>query len=232
MNAQATRVAATARRLLIRRLVQLYIGLFLCGTGIALMVRAKIGVAPWDVLALGILNQTGWGFGLISILIGLTALLIWIPLKQRPGLGTISNMILLGVFAELWLNVVPFDENLFYRSALFVAGLLLFGVGSGAYIGSHFGPGPRDGLMTGLVRVTGLPIWLIRTSLEVTVLTVGWLLGGNVGLGTVLFALTIGPLCNLTIPWLSIPAAAKTPLERELEGDVAPSHAPGESPAI
>ena len=222
---------ATKRRLLARRLVQLYIGLFLCGTGIALMVRAKIGVAPWDVLSTGIATQTGLSFGLVVILTGLSVLLLWIPLKQRPGLGTISNMVLLGVFADAWLAVIPFESNLLYRSALFAAGLLLFGLGSGAYIGSRFGPGPRDGLMTGLVRVTGWPIWLIRTSLEVTVLGVGWLLGGNVGVGTVVFALAIGPICNLTIPWLTVPVAVNDELERELEGDVSPSHVPGDSPA-
>ncbi|MFO7689333.1 MAG: hypothetical protein R6W83_02060 [Cryobacterium sp.] len=195
------------------RLTQLLLGLFLFGIGIALMVRGEIGVAPWDVLAQGIDRLTGWGFGLITILISGVVLLLWIPLREKPGIGTLANAVLVGLSADVGLRLVPAGLDLIPRVLLFAAGLLLVAVASGLYIGAHLGSGPRDGLMTGLHRRTGYKIWVVRTALESSVLLVGWALGGNVGIGTVLFALLIGPLCGYTIPFFAIalPAAQQTP---------------------
>jgi uncharacterized membrane protein YczE len=190
------------------------IGLFLYGIGIALIVRGAIGVAPWDVLTQGIDNYTGWGFGLITVLLSGVVLLFWIPIRQKPGIGTLLNALLVGPFAQFGLWLIPEGLDLWLRIILFVVGLLVLAVATGLYIGAHFGPGPRDGLMTGLHKRTGLRIWIVRTSIEVTVLGIGWALGGNVGIGTVLFALLIGPLCNWTIPFFSIkqPVSPTPPL--------------------
>lgn len=190
------------------------IGLFLYGIGIALIVRGAIGVAPWDVLTQGIDNYTGWGFGLITVLLSGVVLLFWIPIRQKPGIGTLLNALLVGPFAQFGLWLIPEGLDLWLRIILFAVGLLVLAVATGLYIGAHFGPGPRDGLMTGLHKRTGLKIWIVRTSIEVTVLGIGWVLGGNVGIGTVLFALLIGPLCNWTIPFFAVkqPASAVPPV--------------------
>jgi uncharacterized membrane protein YczE len=190
------------------RYAQLLIGLFLYGIGIALIVRGEIGVAPWDVLTQGIDNHTGWGFGLITIIMSAVVLLLWIPIRQKPGIGTILNAILVGLAADVGLWLVPTGQSLALRIGFFTVGLLVLAVATGLYIGAHFGPGPRDGLMTGLHRRTGWKIWIVRTGLESTVLLIGWALGGNVGIGTVLFAVLIGPLCNMTIPLFAIRRAA------------------------
>ena len=187
-----------------RRITQLLIGLFLYGIGIALIVRGGIGVAPWDVLTQGIDNHTHLGFGLITILLSGVVLLLWIPIRQKPGAGTVLNALLVGPSADVGLWLIPADLDLWARILLFAAGLLLIAVATGLYIGSHFGPGPRDGLMTGLHKRTGWKIWIVRTGIEVTVLGIGWALGGNVGIGTVLFAVLIGPLCQRTIPFFAI----------------------------
>jgi uncharacterized membrane protein YczE len=187
-----------------RRIAQLMIGLFLYGIGIALIVRGAIGVAPWDVLTQGIDNYTGWGFGLITVLLSGVVLLFWIPIRQKPGIGTLLNALLVGPFAQFGLWLIPEGLDLWMRIILFAVGLLVLATATGLYIGAHFGPGPRDGLMTGLHKRTGLKIWIVRTSIEVTVLGIGWALGGNVGIGTVLFALLIGPLCNWTIPFFAV----------------------------
>ena len=187
-----------------RRITQLLIGLFLYGIGIALIVRGGIGVAPWDVLTQGIDNHTHLGFGLITILLSGVVLLLWIPIRQKPGAGTLLNALLVGPSADVGLWLIPADLDLWARILLFAAGLLLIAVATGLYIGSHFGPGPRDGLMTGLHKRTGWKIWIVRTGIEVTVLGIGWALGGNVGIGTVLFAVLIGPLCQRTIPFFAI----------------------------
>ncbi|SFH14263.1 Uncharacterized membrane protein YczE [Cryobacterium levicorallinum] len=190
-------------------MIQLLIGLFLYGIGIALIVRAAIGVAPWDVLAQGIDNHTHLGFGLITILLSGVVLLLWIPIRQKPGAGTLLNALLVGPSADVGLWLIPADLDLWARILLFAAGLLLIAVATGLYIGAHFGPGPRDGLMTGLHQRTGWKIWIVRTGIEVIVLGIGWVLGGNVGIGTVLFAVLIGPLCQRTIPFFAVrrPAA-------------------------
>jgi uncharacterized membrane protein YczE len=183
-----------------RRLIQLLIGLFLYGMGIALIVRGGIGVAPWDVLTQGIDSHTHLGFGLVTTIISGVVLLLWIPLRQRLGIGTVLNAVLVGPSADVGLWMIPADLDLWVRVLLFAAGLMLLAVASGIYIGVHLGPGPRDGLMTGLHTRTGWPIWAVRTGIEGSVLVIGWLLGGNVGLGTVLFALLVGPLCGWTLP--------------------------------
>lgn len=192
-----------------RRITQLLIGLFLYGIGIALIVRGAIGVAPWDVLTQGIDKHTHLGFGLITILTSAVVLLFWIPLRQKPGIGTVLNALLVGPAADVGLWLIPEDLDLWARILLFAAGLLVLAAATGLYIGAHFGPGPRDGLMTGLHKRTGWKIWIGRTGIEVVVLGIGWALGGNVGIGTVLFALLIGPLCHVTIPLFAIkrPAA-------------------------
>ena len=193
------------------RYAQLLIGLFLYGIGIALIVRGEIGVAPWDVLTQGIDNHTGWGFGLITIITSAVVLLLWIPIRQKPGIGTILNAILVGLAADVGLWLVPTGQGLTLRIVFFAIGLLVLAIATGLYIGAHFGPGPRDGLMTGLHRRTGWPIWIVRTGLEGIVLLIGWALGGNVGVDTVLFAVLIGPLVNVTMPLFAIkrPASAQ-----------------------
>ena len=216
-----------------RRLAQLLIGLFLYGMGIALIVRGEIGVAPWDVLTQGISGRTGLGFGLVTILISGVVLLIWIPLRQKPGVGTVLNALLVGPAADVGLWLIPTGLDLWVRILLFAAGLLVLAIATGLYIGAHFGPGPRDGLMTGLHKRTGWRIWIVRTGIEVAVLSIGWVLGGNVGIGTVLFAVLVGPLCHWTIPFFAItlPAAEDARLEEALEGSVPPSEPSIDSPA-
>jgi uncharacterized membrane protein YczE len=187
-----------------RRLIQLFVGLYLYGLGIALIVRGELGVAPWDVLTQGIAKQTGLGFGLITILVSGVVLLLWIPIRQKPGFGTVMNALLVGPFADLSLWMIPTGLDLWARILMLFGGILVLAVATGLYIGAHFGPGPRDGLMTGLHRRTGWRIWIVRTGIEVTVLATGFLLGGNVGLGTLAFALLVGPLCGYAIPLFAV----------------------------
>lgn len=187
-----------------RRLLQLFVGLYLYGLGIALIVRGELGVAPWDVLTQGIAKQTGLGFGFITILTSGVVLLLWIPIRQRPGFGTLMNALLVGPFADLSLWMIPTGLDLWIRIVMLFGGIVVLAAATGLYIGAHFGPGPRDGLMTGLHRRTGWRIWIVRTGIEVTVLVTGWLLGGNVGIGTLAFALLIGPLCGYTIPLFAV----------------------------
>jgi uncharacterized membrane protein YczE len=192
---------------LTRRLVQLYVGLFLYGLAIAMIVRGELGVSPWDVLNQGLMHLTGWSFGILVVLTSGVVLLLWIPIRQKPGFGTVMNALLVGPAADFGLWLIPEGLDLWVRILLLPAGIVVLAIATGLYIGGQFGPGPRDGLMTGLHRVTGWRIWIVRTGIEVTVLTIGWLLGGNVGVGTLLFALTIGPLCGWTIPLFAIKRA-------------------------
>lgn len=187
-----------------RRIVQLFVGLYLYGLGIALIVRGELGVAPWDVLTQGIAKQTGLGFGLITIITSGVVLLLWIPIRQKPGFGTLMNALLVGLFADLSLWMIPTGLDLWVRIVMLLGGIVVLAAATGLYIGAHFGPGPRDGLMTGLHRRTGWRIWIVRTGIEVSVLVTGWLLGGNVGIGTLAFALLIGPLCGYTIPLFAV----------------------------
>lgn len=191
-----------------RRILQLLLGLFLYGIAIALMVRAGIGVSPWDVLTQGLVVQTGLAFGLLTNLIGVVVLLLWIPIRQRPGVGTVLNVLLIGPSAQLGLWLIPQQTVPWVQGLVYAGGLVLLAVATGLYIGARLGPGPRDGLMTGLHRRTGWKIWIVRTGIEVTVLAIGWVLGGQVGIGTLAFALLIGPMVNLTLPVLRVPEGA------------------------
>ena len=181
--------------------VQLIVGLALYGASLGLMVRSGLGTAPWDVLHVGIAGLVPLSIGAIVIIVSVLVLLAWWPLRERPGVGTIANAVLVGVFVDLTLAVLPDIESLGVRIALLVAGVLGNGLATGMYIGAGLGRGPRDGLMTGLHRVTGRSLRLVRTSLEVAVVVLGVLLGGPLGIGTVAYALLIGPLSQLTIPW-------------------------------
>lgn len=192
-----------------RRITQLLGGLFLYGIGLALMVRAGIGVAPWDVLSQGISLRTGIPFGLVTNLVGALVLLLWIPIRVRVGFGTVANVLMIGTCAQLGLNVIPQQTVPWLQGLVFAGGLALVAVATGLYIGARLGPGPRDGLMTGLHRRTGWPIWIVRTSIEVIVLAVGWALGGQFGIGTLAFALLIGPMVGVTLPLFRIPETAK-----------------------
>ncbi|MFF0990758.1 membrane protein YczE [Kocuria nitroreducens] len=191
-------------RRLPRRFVQLFAGLVLYGITLGLLVRAELGVTPWDVLHQGLSRQFGVSIGTVIVVVSLLLLLVWIPLRERPGLGTISNALVVGVVLDATLLVLPPVESMPLRVLLVLAGVLLNAVATAAYIGVHLGPGPRDGLMTGLVRRTGGSVRIVRTSIEVTVVLLGWLLGGTVGLGTVLYALAIGPLVQVLLPRLSV----------------------------
>ena len=191
-----------------RRVTQLLVGLFLYGFAIAMMIQAGIGVSPWDVLSQGVSLQTGIGFGWVTIIIGAVVLLLWIPIRQKPGVGTVLNVLLIGPAAEFGLAVLPRGTELWNQVLLFAGGLALLAIATGLYIGARFGPGPRDGLMTGIHERYGIRIWIVRTVIEVTVLSIGWVLGGTVGVGTVAFALLIGPMVNVTLPLLQVPEAA------------------------
>ena len=196
----------------VRRIVQLLSGLVFYGLGISMMIRGAVGVSPWDVLGQGVARQTGLDFGLVTVLVGAVVLLLWIPIRQKPGIGTLLNVLLVGPSATFGLSIIDAPPELWERIPLFAGGLLLVALATGLYIGARFGPGPRDGLMTGIHRRWGWPLWKVRTAIEVTVLTIGWLLGGNVGLGTLAFALFIGPLVGKTVPWLRVPEARPTPV--------------------
>ncbi len=187
-----------------RRLTQLLAGLTLYGFSMAMQIRATLGLNPWDVLHEGLSRQTPLSFGLITAVTGAAVLLLWIPLRQRPGLGTVANVLVIAVTVDVGLALLPAPDNLVARIAFMVGGVVLNGVASAAYIGARLGPGPRDGLMTGLAARTGRSIRLVRTGIEITVLAVGWLLGGTVGVGTVLYALAIGPLTQAFLPFLVV----------------------------
>ena len=191
-----------------RRGVQLIVGLFAYGFGIALMLRAGIGVAPWDVLGQGIALQTGLPFGLVVNLVGALVLLLWIPIRQKPGIGTVLNVLLVGPSAQIGLALIPQQTEPVLQVLVLAAGLVVIALATGLYVGARFGPGPRDGLMTGLHARTGKPIWIVRTGIEVTVLVIGFVLGGQVGVGTLAFALLIGPMVNITLPLLRVPGGA------------------------
>jgi len=195
-------MAAMTRPL--RRLVQLYAGLALYGGSLALMIRAGLGLDPWDVFHQGVADRAGLSFGTIVIVTGAAVLLAWVPLRQRPGIGTVSNVVVIGLAVDAALLVVPAAGPLPAQLAMLTAGIVLNGVAGAAYIGAGLGPGPRDGLMTGLVRVTGGSVRVIRTGIELFVLAAGFALGGTVGLGTVAYALAIGPLLHALLPPLTV----------------------------
>jgi uncharacterized membrane protein YczE len=177
-----------------RRFIQLQIGLLLYGASLALMVRADLGLNPWSVLHQGLSERTGISLGMVVNLVGLLVLLVWIPLRQKPGVGTICNVLLIGTAADVALWALPPIEGMALRIAFLTAAIVLNGAATAAYIGAGLGPGPRDGLTTGLVRISGWRIGWARTAIEVAVLAMGWMLGGVAGVGTVLYALANGPL--------------------------------------
>jgi uncharacterized membrane protein YczE len=188
-----------------RRLTQLYIGLVLYGVSLAMMVRADLGLAPWDVLHSGLAGLVPLTLGQVIVVLSFVVLLLWIPLREVPGLGTVSNAVVIGLALDATLGLLDAPGPLWARTALLVGGVLLNGLATALYIGSQFGRGPRDGLMTGLHRRTGRSLRLVRTGLEVTVVLLGLLLGGVAGLGTVLYALAIGPLTQALLPLCTVP---------------------------
>jgi uncharacterized membrane protein YczE len=186
-----------------RRLVRCVIGLSLFSVGISMQMNANIGAPPWDVFHQGIANQTGISIGKIIVLTGFSLLLLWIPLKQKPGLGTILNALEIGLVADIALGIIPEPSNILIRILMALSGIVVVAIGSGLYIGSALGPGPRDGLMTGLAK-RGIPIRKGRTAVEVIVLVTGWLLGCQVGVATFAFAFGVGPLVHFFLPRLAV----------------------------
>lgn len=193
---------------MIRRLLQLYAGLTLYGVSMALMVRSGLGVMPWDVLHQGLSRQLDRSMGTITIVVGALVLLAWIPLRQKPGIGTISNVVVVGLALDAALAGIAAPAGIVARAGFAVGGVLLNAIATASYIGVHLGPGPRDGLMTGIISRTGASVRLVRSGIEVVVVAAGFLLGGTVGATTVLYALGIGPLVHLLLPRLSVSLAA------------------------
>nr|WP_202418869.1 hypothetical protein [Streptomyces sp. YIM 132580] len=213
-------------------MVQLYAGLTLYGASSALLVRAELGLEPWGVLHQGLTELTGISIGVVSIIVGAIVLLLWIPLRQRPGLGTVSNVFVVGLAMDGTLALVGDIDGYGLRIPVMVLGIALNGVATGLYIAARFGPGPRDGLMTGLHRVTGRSIRLVRTAIEVAVVVTGFLLGGSLGAGTVLYALAIGPLTQLFLRVFGLPAPATPPVTPATPAGPGPVATPPSGQAI
>jgi uncharacterized membrane protein YczE len=187
------------------RLLTLFFGLFVYGLGVAMTVQASLGIAPWDVFAQGISIQTGLSFGVSTVVVSAIVLLAWIPLKVKPGIGTVANAILIGLFADFWLILLP-DVVIYWQQLLmFLIGVVIVAIATGLYISSSLGSGPRDGLMQGTANALDKPFWMVRTGYEGTVLTIGWLMGGQVREGTLIFALSIGYLVQLSMKFFKIP---------------------------
>lgn len=220
------KAAGNTDRRIVRRTTQLFAGLLMYGIGMALMVESDLGLTSWDVLHQGLSETTGLSFGMVVVLLGVPILLLWIPLRQRPGFGTVANLVVIGLVVDGALATIPHPATIWLRGGYLVAGILVIGAGTGLYIGARMGPGPRDGLMTGIVaRFPRLSIRLVRTTLELTVLGLGWLLGGTVGIGTLAFALSIGPLAQVFIPLFTIRTPAKEPAPADVnEGPEAARH--------
>lgn len=206
-------MSVLSNRRLVRRTVQLFLGLILYGVSMALMVESGLGLNPWDVLHQGLSRTLGLSIGTVVIIIGAVVLLLWIPLRQRPGFGTIANIFVIGFAIDAALLVLPTATGLPLRIAFLAAGVLFNGLATGLYIGSRLGPGPRDGLMTGLhARLPRVSLRVIRTGIEVLVLATGFLLGGTAGIGTVVYALAIGPLAQFFIPRCTVRPAVAEPV--------------------
>ncbi|MBO0829010.1 MAG: hypothetical protein J2P24_14650 [Streptosporangiales bacterium] len=199
---------------LTRRLVQLHLGLVLYGVSMAFMIRANLGLDPWDVLHQGIVSHVGLSFGTVVILVSGVVLLLWIPLRQWPGLGTVSNAIVIGLVVDRALAVLHTPDALWARVGFVVGAVLMNALATAAYVGARLGPGARDGLMTGLVRRTGWSVRVVRTCIEASVLLVGWLLGGSAGVATVVYAFGIGPLTQLLLPYLTVRPESSRARER------------------
>lgn len=189
-----------------RRLFQLFWGLVLYGFAMALMLRANLGLDPWDVLHQGLAPKLGLSFGMTVNLVGAVVLLLWWPLRQRPGIGTVCNILVIGTAVDISLHYLPTPDGYAMRAAWLGAGIILNGIAGGAYIGAGLGPGPRDGLMTGLCRRNGWPVKWVRTGIEIAVLATGWMLGGTVGIGTIVYAATIGWIVHHALPFFTITA--------------------------
>ena len=187
------------------RLVTLLAGLFVYGLGVALTVHAGIGIAPWDVLAQGISIQTGLSFGVATVAVSILVLICWIPLKVKPGFATVANALLVGLFADFWLMILPDLTAYWQQLAVFMLGVVVVAIATGLYISSRLGSGPRDGLMQGTANALDKPFWIVRTAFEGSVLTIGWLMGGQVREGTLIFALTIGYLVQMSLKAFKIP---------------------------
>lgn len=199
--------------------VVLIVGLWLFGTGEAMLVDATLGNAPWTVFAQGIAVRTGITIGLATFATSVVVLLMWIPLREKPGLGTVANAIVIALALQVMIGVLPTPESVGWRLVQVVAGIVLVGVGSGLYLTTNLGPGPRDGLMTGIHERTGIAVTPVRLSIEVVVLAVGWVLGGTVGVGTVLFAVLIGPSVGYGLTWVGWIAGSR---QESPPGDVHP----------
>lgn len=189
---------------LLKRLFRLMVGLFIYGLGIAAMVKAEIGIAPWDVLAQGISVQTKLSFGLASVVVSIMVLILWIPLKVKPGIGSILNAVSIGLFADVWLPWLPNFDDYAPRLAMFIFGMVTVAFATGLYISSKLGSGPRDGLMLGTQKLVKKPFWMIRTFWEAIVLTSGWLMGGQVREGTLIFAVCIGYLMQASLQFFGM----------------------------
>jgi len=198
-------VSPESNRSLSFRLLILIFGLFVYGLGVAMTVNASLGIAPWDVFAQGISIQTGLSFGVSTVVVSALVLLAWIPLKVKPGIGTIANAILIGLFADFWLLILPDTSIYWQRLLIFLVGVVIVAIATGLYISSALGSGPRDGLMQGTANALDKPFWMIRTGYEGTVLTLGALMGGQVREGTLIFALSIGYLVQLSMKFFKIP---------------------------
>jgi uncharacterized membrane protein YczE len=213
-----------------RRLARCVTGLLLCGIGFALLVRADLGLDPWDVFHQGLSDRTGIPIGTVAILVGFVLLLVWIPLRERPGVGTILNAILIGSVMDLVLPRLPEPAGAAQAWPMLLGGIAIAGVGVGLYIGAGLGPGPRDGIMTGLATRGWASVRLVRTGIELAALVVGWALGGTVGIGTLVFALTIGPVVQVTLARLSLPPRGE-PLPPRWAGVRRPAGTPVADPA-
>ena len=200
--------------------MQVVAGLVLYGFSAALMIRAMIGLDPWDTLHQGLSVMTAVPFGIVVIIVGAGVLLLWIPLRQKLGIGTLLNLVIIGLAIDFFLGFVPEASGIWMGLAFFAMGVALNGLAIALYVGAGLGAGPRDGLMTGLVKRTGRPVWLVRTAIEITVLVGGWMLGGTIGIGTVIYALAIGPVAHVLMPWFALDKGRGTVYEKvdDLEG--------------
>lgn len=191
------------------RFAKLNVGLFIYGLGIAMLVHANIGIPPWDVFAQGISIQTGWTFGWSTVAVSVIVLICWLPLRQKYGLGTVLNGLLIGVWCDVWTPFLPKVDGFGWQLAEFLIGMLIVATATGMYISSHFGKGPRDGIMVGTAEALGWPFWIVRTMFELTVLTIGMLMGGKFGVGTVIFAFCIGYLMQTSMRLFGVPPKPK-----------------------
>ncbi len=193
----------------VRRLFRLNLGLFIYGLALAMVIHASIGVPPWDVFAQGIAKQLGVSYGIASIVVSVLVLIAWIPLRVKPGVGSILNALLIGLWADFWIPFLPDFDQYWQNLVMFCLGTATVAFATGLYISSNLGSGPRDGLMLGTQKVLGWPFWQVRTMYEGAVLIIGWLMGGQVREGTLIFAVSIGVLMQLSLKFFKIKTAKK-----------------------